>query len=41
MLTIHVMARFGPWTLLRVEDLMRDKSKWEHCERCDEHIRYV
>ncbi|WP_375765162.1 hypothetical protein NR798_25950 [Archangium gephyra] len=41
MLSILVMARFGPWTLLRVEDLLSDKSKWEHCERCDEHIRYV
>lgn len=35
------MARFGPWILLHVEDLMRDKSRWEHCERCDEHIRYI
>jgi hypothetical protein len=35
------MARFGPWTLLRVDDLEHDKENWEHCERCGEHIRYV
>ncbi|WP_437831945.1 hypothetical protein [Sorangium sp. So ce1153] len=41
MLTISIMARFGLWTLLRVEDKSPDKIKWEHCERCDRHIRYV
>src|SRR5205814_155935 len=38
---ISVMARFGPWVLLRVEDLMPNKANWQHCERCGEHIRYV
>lgn len=41
MLTILVMARMGRWTLLRVEDLLRDKTRWESCERCKERIRYV
>lgn len=41
MLTISIMARFGPWVLLRVEDLAPDKAHWQHCERCGEHIRYV
>lgn len=35
------MARFGPWVLLRVDDLMPDKANWQYCERCGEHIRYA
>ena len=41
MLTIPVMARFGRWVLLRIDDLMPNKAEWENCERCREHIRYV
>lgn len=41
MLTIHTMVRFGPWLLLRVEDLTLNTANWQRCERCGERIRYV
>jgi len=40
-LTITVMARFGRWVFLGIDEKGPNKTKWEHCEVCDEHIRYV
>ena len=43
MISIRVMAEFGRWTFLRVDDKEADKANWEFCERqgCGEQIRYV